>query len=232
MVDTPQIRVTADGPYVVTGGVPLRRKRHLRTGQDEQLAWQTDPPLSTEDRYALCRCGRSQAKPFCDGSHATAPWDSAETAPTGRYAERAKDYPAGDDVVVHDDRSICEHAAFCTTAQTNVWKLTRQGEQTDVQSQVVAMVERCPSGALTWSAGGRPVEPDLRTGIGVVDDGPLFVTGAVPVTRADGAPFEARNRMTLCRCGASKNKPLCDGSHAEVGFRDSPERAAPGRAPS
>ncbi len=56
--------------------------------------------------------------------------------------------------------------------------------------------------------------------IGVVDDGPLFVTGSIPVERSDGAPFEARNRVTLCRCGGSSIKPLCDGTHASIGFTD------------
>lgn len=55
----------------------------------------------------------------------------------------------------------------------------------------------------------------------MVDDGPLYVTGRIPVELADGEPFETRNRMTLCRCGASKSKPLCDGSHTESGFTDS-----------
>ena len=44
-------------------------------------------------------------------------------------------------------------------------------------------------------------------------DGPLWVTGHIPVERADGQPMETRNRVTLCNCGKSKNKPLCDGSH-------------------
>lgn len=60
----------------------------------------------------------------------------------------------------------------------------------------------------------------MATEIGVVDDGPLFVTGGVPVRRADGGVMEVRNRQTLCRCGSSSNKPLCEGSHAKAGFRD------------
>ncbi len=100
--------------------------------------------------------------------------------------------------------------------------MTSETADTGDRSQVVAMVERCPSGALTYSLPGAPgdVEPPLAAGIAVVDDGPLWVTGSVPVTRADGQPLEARARMTLCRCGASSNKPLGDGSHAKVGFRD------------
>ena len=83
---------------------------------------------------------------------------------------------------------------------------------------LMAMIERCPSGALTYEVEDRLVEPALPVEIGVVPDGPLWVTGGIEVERADGEPFEARNRVTLCRCGASANKPLCDGSHTEAGF--------------
>ena len=50
--------------------------------------------------------------------------------------------------------------------------------------------------------------------------GPLWVRGGVQLIGADGFEYEVRNRMTLCRCGASKNKPFCDGSHASVGFNE------------
>ncbi len=52
--------------------------------------------------------------------------------------------------------------------------------------------------------------------------GPLWVRGGIPVVSADGTPYEVRNRVTLCRCGASQNKPFCDGSHASIGFTDEP----------
>jgi CDGSH-type Zn-finger protein len=57
--------------------------------------------------------------------------------------------------------------------------------------------------------------------IGAIDDGPLRVTGDISVSTSDGTELEARARVTLCRCGASGNKPLCDGSHKGIGFTDS-----------
>jgi hypothetical protein len=85
------------------------------------------------------------------------------------------------------------------------------------------MVERCPSGSLTYAmAAGEPdIEPDLPQQIAVTTettfegpiDGSLWVTGNIPVERADGQPFETRNRVTLCNCGRSNSKPLCDGAH-------------------
>jgi len=89
-------------------------------------------------------------------------------------------------------------------------------------------VGNCPSGRLVaWErASGAPVEPSLPRSIGVTEQrsenvsGPLWLRGGIPVISADGFAYEVRNRMTLCRCGASANKPFCDGSHFKVGFRD------------
>ncbi len=221
-----EIKVTPQGPYVVTGAPPPHRARGLTTEQGEPIAWEHDVPLDAGgagDDYALCRCGGSANKPFCDGTHQTRDWDGTETAPTSVYAERAKTLP-GTGITVRDDRGICEHAGFCANKLGNVWKMTSDTDSTPVRSQVAAMVERCPSGALTYRLDGASgdIEPPLATGIAVLDDGPLWVTGAPSVVRADGEPFEARPRMVLCRCGASKNKPLCDGSHAGADFRDGP----------
>jgi uncharacterized Fe-S cluster protein YjdI len=120
---------------------------------------------------------------------------------------------------VRDDRGICEHAGFCGNRVTNVWKMVGNTSDSTVRAQVIAMVERCPSGALTLKVDSRTVEPDLPVEIGLLDDGPLYVTGGIAVRRVDGQPFGTRNRVTLCRCGGSKNKPLCDGTHKEIGFR-------------
>ncbi len=219
---TPSITVAEDGPYLVTG-LPLRRRRIVESEQGEPITWQTTTTLDADDEYALCRCGQSSGKPFCDGSHRSEGFDGTETAPESSYDERARTYE-GTGVVMRDDRSICEHAGFCGNEVTNVWKMMKADAPAESvqRSHLIAMIERCPSGALTYrlEADGVDVEIDLRPGVGVVDDGPLLVTGGVPVERSDGRPFETRNRITLCRCGASAKKPLCDGSHAEIGFTE------------
>ena len=110
----------------------------------------------------------------------------------------------------------------CGNRMTNVIKMVEQSNDTQVRAQIMAMIERCPSGTFTFALepDGEVVEPDLPIGIAVIPDGPLWVSGGIPVERRDGQPLETRNRVTLCRCGASKNKPLCDGMHKEVGFSD------------
>jgi CDGSH-type Zn-finger protein len=217
-VPAQRVEVTANGPLIVDGGIPLYRRRAVRSEHDEALTWETTERLRDRSGYALCRCGQSGRKPYCDGSHANG--FSAEDQPDGSYDERAK-VLGGSGITVRDDRSICVHAGFCGNRVTNVWKQVGNTEDSTVRAEVIAMVERCPSGALTYRIEDRKVEPLYPLAISVVDDGPLWLTGEIPVTLADGRALEARNRVTLCRCGASAHKPLCDGSHSEAGFRDS-----------
>jgi CDGSH-type Zn-finger protein len=218
-----RVTVTPNGPYRVSGSVPVSRKRIVESEHGESIAWQTLERLPVRATAVLCRCGGSSAKPYCDGTHLANGFDGTETAPTSDYDERSKSY-AGTGFALRDDRGICEHAQFCTNRVTTVWKMVKAGETEDsiARAHVLGMVEHCPSGALTIRLDGDEgdLEPDLALGVGVVDDGPYFLTGGVPVTRSDDEPFETRNRVTLCRCGRSQIKPLCDGTHRTIGFRD------------
>ena len=219
---TPSITSRADGPLVVRGGLPLVRKTAVHSEHGEPLAWKTSDPIETRDTYVLCRCGDSATKPFCDNSHSDAGFEAADSADTSTYDERAKVLGA-DSITVRDDRSICVHAGFCGTRATNIWKQAADLADSTVRLAVINEVEKCPSGAITYRFDGddADTEDDYRTQIGVIDDGPLWVTGKVPITTSEGVELEARTRQTLCRCGASDNKPLCDGSHKEAGFSDS-----------
>lgn len=216
---TRKITVRPNGPYIVRGGISLVRKTPVISEHGEPLTWQKAGLQSPPDVYALCRCGNSSTKPFCDGTHVSVGFDGTETADTGPIADREKIYE-GEKIVVKDDRSICDHSGFCGNRVTNVWKMIRQTGDTQVWAQIMAMVERCPSGALSYAldADSENVEPDLPEEVAIIPEGPLWVSGGISVERSDGQPFETRNRVTLCRCGASKRKPLCDGSHKEVGF--------------
>jgi len=214
-----KIRVRRNGPYLVTGEVPLKSKRPVVSEHGEPLTWRTEDVEQGRSSYALCRCGSSSMKPFCDGTHVDIDFDGTETASTDSYDERRTAYP-GTGVEVYDDRGICVHAGFCGNQVSNVWKMTPKTDDTVVRSQVMAMIERCPSGALSFAVGGEIIEPDLPVEVAVTLDGPLWVTGNIPISRSDGETMETRNRVTLCRCGASAIKPLCDGAHKDIGFSD------------
>ena len=216
-----RITVQPNGPYIVHGNVPLVRKSEVISEHGEPLTWRKDEVLQTGGRYALCRCGESSAKPFCDGSHSDLDFDGSEVADTSNISERAVSYE-GTKIFVKDDRSLCMHAGFCGDRITNVWKMTQDSDDTQVRARIMSMIERCPSGALSYSleSDGENLEPDLPVGIAILPDGALWVTGGIPIERADGQPLEVRNRVTLCRCGGSGNKPLCDGTHKANGFSE------------
>ena len=211
------VRVRPNGPYVVSGEVPLRVRQPIMSEHGEPLAWRAEEVSDRAPAYALCRCGESSRKPYCDGSHAERGFDGTEAAPTDTFEQRCASL-GGVGIEVSDDRAICVHAGFCGNRVSNIWRMASETGDTVVRGQVMAMVERCPSGALTYAVDGEVVEPALPTEIAVIPDGPLWLTGGIPVERSDGEPFETRNRVTLCRCGHSASKPLCDGSHKEAGF--------------
>ena len=220
--ETPKIVVCEDGPYIVSGAVPLVRKAQVASEHGEPLTWQRGATLPTGEMYALCRCGGSSNQPFCDCTHMENGFDGRETAPTNTTAERQAVY-RGRGIIVKRDYHLCTGSGFCGDRHTHVEWLIRKTGDTQVRSQVIAMIERCPSGSLAFSlAPGEPaIEPDLPCQIAVTTEmtaagplpGPLWVTGGIPIERSDGQPCEARPRVTLCSCGKSQMKPLCDGTH-------------------
>ena len=221
--ESQKITVRPNGPYIVRGNIPLVRKSQVMSEHGEPLTWKKEGVLSAESTYRLCRCGQSNTKPFCDGSHTLVEFDGFETADTGPIADRGA-VLSGQRLIVTDDHSLCVHSGFCGNRKTNLWKMLKAPEDSLVRGQIMAMVEKCPSGTLTYALeeDGEVVEPDLPVEIAVIPDGPIWVTGGILVERRDGQPLETRYQMTLCRCGASSNKPFCDGTHKKVGFTDGP----------
>lgn len=219
--DQGQVRSMPNGPFVVEADVSLARKDIVKSEHSESLTWEGGEAVATDGVYALCRCGGSESKPFCDGTHGRNGFDGTDSeASATSYAERSTDL-GGTKITVSDDRSICVHAGFCGNQVSNVWKMVSDLDADSVvRAQVMAMVEKCPSGALSYRLEGAdaPLEQELGPGIAIVPDGPLWVHGNVTVDRADGSRLETRNRVTLCRCGGSANKPYCDGTHSDNGF--------------
>ncbi|MBN1135771.1 MAG: CDGSH iron-sulfur domain-containing protein [Anaerolineae bacterium] len=224
--DGSKIVITEDGPYVVHGGIPLVHKTQVVSEYGEPLTWKTGEAIPTPETYELCRCGQSSFKPFCDVTHALVDFDGAESADTRPTADRQVTFPGGTNIVVKRDHSLCSEAGFCANRFKRIEDMVPHTDDTEVRSLVMAMVERCPSGSYVYSIeeGEEDIEPDLPQQIAVTTeitsdgpiDGPLWVTGNIPIERADGQPLETRNRVTLCRCGRSKNKPLCDGAHRQA----------------
>ena len=216
-----RIRVIKNGPYKVNQANLLKMRMILNVA-GRPVQWEKGQSIKHSQSYELCRCGASSNKPFCDWTHATTGFVGTETADREPTATRQKSYQ-GQGLVMKDDKSLCVHAGFCVTEKTEVWELVDQAPDPTARAQLIDMIRKCPSGRLEYTDGTHdaPEEEELSQEVGIVEDGPLFVRGRIVVESASGQSYEVRNRVTLCRCGASKNKPFCDGMHAEVGFRDS-----------
>jgi CDGSH-type Zn-finger protein len=222
----PKVVVCKDGPYLVSGGVPLARQTIVADREGNSEAWHESDPFPPQDSYALCRCGHSQAKPFCDGSHKKVGFDGAETASREPYRDEAG-LMEGPALSLTDAQSLCAFARFCDP-HGKVWNQVERSDDAKVRAQFLRQVNNCPSGRLVaWdNDAGTALEPKLPVSIGLIEDpaegvsGPLWLRGGIPLIAADGFAYEVRNRVTLCRCGASKNKPFCDGAHAAIKFHD------------
>ena len=218
-----RIIIRPNGPYLVKGGIPLVRKTQVVSENGEPLTWKKECTDKTEEEYTLCRCGQSGAKPMCDGTHRKIKWDGTETANTAPGTQFELTFNPTTNIVVTKNPELCMEAGFCGLRDATLADLVASSDDPKIRSLIAAMVERCPSGALTYhfEPGEPDIEPDLPAQVAdtteITSDGPiagpLWVTGGIPIERADGEPFETRNRVTLCNCGKSSNKPLCDGTH-------------------
>lgn len=221
-----RIKVKPFGPYEVEGDIPLVHKTQIVSEYGEPLNWKLDEVIKTEGPYELCRCGHSHEKPFCDSTHCEEDFIGMETAPTNTFAERQKVDERGVGIVVKDDFSLCMNSGFCGNRLTKIRKMIPDTAEPKVRAEIMAMIDRCPSGTYSYAMDkdSEDIEADLPVQIAVTTEitsegpieGSLWVTGSIPVERADGQPFETRNRVTLCNCGESKIKPLCDGTHRKI----------------
>jgi CDGSH-type Zn-finger protein len=213
-------RVTRNGPYLVSGGLPLSEQTICRDADGQPHGWREGRTYPAQETYALCRCGRSQQTPHCDGSHSSAKFDGTETALDTPYSEQASEFD-GPDLRLTDAELFCAGAGFCRR-DGGTWELTRRSADPQAKQTAIEEACECPSGRLVaWEKDGQAIEPRFEPSIALVDDagsgkmGPIWLRGGIPVESSDGKTYEVRNRVTLCRCGRSLNKPFCDGSHEQ-----------------
>jgi CDGSH-type Zn-finger protein len=217
---TGKIQVLKDGPYLVSGGLPLSEQWIVTNEEGESLDYREGKKYPAQAQYALCRCGQSGNKPFCDGTHKKAPFDGTETVSREPYLKQAETIE-GPAVRLTDAESLCAFARFCDP-KGRIWNLVERTDDPEVRKIVEYEAGHCPAGRLVaWDRKtGEAIEPKFEPSLGLIEDtekkvgGPIWVRGGIPVVGADGKTYEVRNRMTLCRCGRSGNKPFCDGSHA------------------
>jgi CDGSH-type Zn-finger protein/truncated hemoglobin YjbI len=194
--------------------------------------------LPTRPQLALCRCGASAMKPYCDGSHAANGFTDARDP--DRVPNRRDAY-AGLQVTVYDNRGICQHSGFCSDRLSTVFRVREEpfvapsGGRMD---EIVRAVRACPSGALSYGIDAVEARDDVDhhgrrpAAIEVSKDGPYRITGGIPLVNAEGADEpraagSSREHYALCRCGQSQNKPFCSGAHWYADFSDPATEAEP-----
>ena len=205
--DAPTINPGKDGPYKVQGVEDFSNSR--------------GDTIDAKPVMFLCRCGGSANKPFCDGTHKNNGFSSDKL--TDGSADRRDNY-VGKGITIHDNRGICAHAGLCTDKLAAVFKLgTEPWIDPDGASaeEVATAVKRCPSGALSYSIDQvEHRDQDREPAITVLKDGPYHVTGRVALENEPRGEGASEENYTLCRCGGSKNKPFCDGTHWHIKFTD------------
>jgi CDGSH-type Zn-finger protein/uncharacterized Fe-S cluster protein YjdI len=133
----------------------------------------------------------------------------------------------GRKVVIRFEESKCVHSRNCVLGRPDVFIPNVEGEwifpDRATPEEVAMLAANCPSGAITYERldGGANESPPLVNVVRIRENGPLAMQGRLTIDGVD-----AGYRATLCRCGASKNKPFCDGSHTAAGFIASGEPPA------
>ncbi len=210
----PKITPRDDGPLMVSNPPILRH----RSGAE----------IETKDVAALCRCGLSSNKPFCDGSHR----DTFTSAPDHTKIRNAELTYSGEvegqDVTIAYTPVLCSHAGECSKRAASVFKPKEKPwvqPENGTLAEILEVMAACPSGALRVSVAARTDPQHLTRGeaeIEVEPHGPYWVKNVELEAEFNGVGA-SRAKYVLCRCGLSKNKPFCDGTHYDAGWRDDAE---------
>lgn len=203
----PTISLAPDGPYIVKALTHLSNQ---------------NGPVECEETMALCRCGASGNKPFCDGTHAKIGFSSAKL--DERTENRLETY-RGKKITIHDNRGLCAHAGVCTDNLSAVFRMKQEPWiDPDAASvdDIISIIDKCPSGALSYSVGEAAPHQNSASEpkVFIAPNGPYAVSSGDGLLETGWGEGASNNQYTLCRCGASKNKPFCDGSHWGIEFKD------------
>lgn len=219
-----KIIVNKDGSYSVSD-LPLSEGiiKTDKEGYPENIEKTKD--YTVGQKYDLCRCGYSSNKPFCDNSHMAIKFDGTETAENVKF-KKLKDITKGPNFILEDIVPLCSGAGFCHGQEGNTWNLI-SSEDKKSNKAGIKQACNCPSGRLLVidKKTNKPIEPKFKPSVMILKEpwkkisGSILIRGNIPVISSKGKKYEVRNRVALCRCGKSENKPFCDSSHSNIRFR-------------
>lgn len=205
--ENPKISPLKNGPLLVKGLEKFSNSR--------------GEAIKAKPNFALCRCGASKTKPFCDGAHTSIGFTDEKSE--DRTPDKKESYK-GISITINDNRGICSHAGFCTDNLPGVFRMGAEpwidpdGADIDEIKRVIKM---CPSGALSYTENGNETNDFYKDAeIVVSKNGPYYVRGEIEIKDTDLGDGASKEHYTLCRCGKSKNKPRCDGEHWYAAFKD------------
>jgi CDGSH-type Zn-finger protein len=189
--DSTKITVSKNGPYIVTGGVPLTVSEICNDENGHCRTWLEVKSYPVQDKYALCRCGQSNSKPFCDGTHAKIHFDGTEAGDRVPY-DKGAGVIQGPALTLYDNQHLCVHARFCMRAG-GIWNLVELSDDEEARNIAIEEACNCPSGRLVVkdNSSGKIIEPELEKSIVVIEyppkgeHGPLWVRGGIPIESAD-----------------------------------------------
>ena len=200
------IDISKNGPYIV-------KELHKVTNSEKEF--------EKKEQQALCRCGDSKNKPYCDGSHQSNNFsgkkERTETYDTAEFK--------GKEITIMDNVGICCHAGECTKGAPEVFfthenkKRISHPDKGD-KEKTINVIRKCPSGSLAYKLSEKLYDQYFsEEEIFIAKDGPLHVRGGVALNGDSAKELVSKEHYALCRCGKSKNKPFCDGTHFKVGFK-------------
>lgn len=220
-----KIKIIKNGPYEVTGGIPLTRKEITMTDKKVLgLKKLKDYNPKDPEMYHICRCGKTKTPPFCDGSHMYG-FDGTEVASKEKYINRAEVIEGPDLDLLDDNR--CAFARFCHRQRGDAWTLTKYSDDQENRKEAIEGATECPAGRLVArDKDGNIIEKEFEPEIEIIEDpykncsAAIYVKGNIPIEGENGKMYEVRNRVSLCRCGHSKNMPFCDSTHVSIKFKE------------
>ncbi len=206
-MEKPTISCKPNGPLIVKSVGSLQNSK----GED----------VPVKSVFALCRCGHSENKPFCDGIHRKINFTDEKVNDGGTNKKEAY---VGKQITLHDNRGICAHAGICTDQLSSVFRMKQEPwidpDGAEVE-KIIETVKQCPSGALSYTMNEvENLDQNREPMIYISKNGPYYVRGGVEFEGVPETDYPSKEHYTLCRCGQSKNKPFCDGCHWGANFTD------------